>query len=186
MNKYDKILLVRQLGLNTEDNMLVKSEDQLDEMWSFVGAELAISLRTMHPTDNHIKTPHYPFVLKQDIEARVREVLGSGFYGIVAHPINPEDAILAGAALIEDGKIHIELANGPCTVRRVTHDGIIDYMVIHPGPDPGRREIHEMIEELKKVPYQTCVVELSYYRIPVGYKQENVIIWDINILGGKW
>lgn len=180
LNKFEQILLVKRLGLNTEDSVLVKSIDDFSWLWEFVDNEPAISLRTMHPSDNHVKTPHYPFVLKQDAERRIREVLDLGFYGIVARPIDPKDTLFAGAALIEDSfKICLELANGPCTVRRVTHEGFIDYRINYPEQIPERREMREMIAELKKVPFRACVVELSYYRIPVGYKHEHVIIWGI-------
>lgn len=197
MNKWEKIDLVRKLGLNTEENILIQSvePDEISRLTNFVLRHKlsAVSIRTMS-SDNMIKTPHYPLVKGEDVPSKIYSIIAENFSAIVATPIDPKDALLAGAVLKEDGKFYMEFARGRYTVRRVTHEGIIDISVIYDDfketiDAPKKPNIDEwnLIEAIKaeclKIPFKKCVIELSYYNILVGYKKEHVIIWDISSNG---
>lgn len=182
MNKFDQIRLVRLLGLNSEESILIKHRADCYIAHAFLGKHTHLSLRTMDPTDPHRKTPHFPLMLKENLTEQLHDLLDQGFQCIVATPIGPEDTLYAGAVMLDGAYMTIELAKGPCTVRKVTHEGIIDisYDLIRPNFDEiASLEIREIALETQKVPFDPCVIEVSYYKQPVGIKKQNVIIWDI-------
>lgn len=189
MNKFQRIQLVRKLNMNTEDSILVTQSTDINLMFRFILGLDSVSIRTMDPTDTMPKTPHYPIVYMRDVPNYVRQILGDGLNAIVAKPIDPNDCELAGAALKSDDHILLELAKGPCTTRKVTHDGQVDFRIeyprrmmpgMNPAPDP---RFKELIDEVKWIPLSNCTVELSYYHIPVGWKKERVIVWEITTDG---
>ena len=202
MNKFEKIDLVRRLGLNTETNILIKSDnvEETSRIVDFIQENkiAEVSIRTMGATPEKsrdgTKTPHYPIVNVEDVLPTVKKIVKDGFYAIIATPIDPKDALLAGAVLKTGDTYCIELVRGQYTVRRVTHEGIIDIDIMYDDRDktqhvkklPTQEEwpyIDEIIKEVVKVPFSSCIIELSYYRVPVGCKYENVIIWDISSSG---
>lgn len=197
LTKEDKIKLVRRFGLNTETNIVIKTTEpeDLDKLETFVNYHnlSKVSIRTQ-AIDNSRSTPHYPIIEVKDLFHIVRELVDSGYHAIVATPIDPKDAVLAGAVLKEGSKFTLEFAIGPYTVRRVTHQGIIDINLTY---DVRTKEVRiiklyddlylinliEIISQCRKVPISECIIELSYYRIPVGHRNNNIIIWDIDSTG---
>lgn len=187
LDKFQRIQFVRKLGLNTEHSILVKRVDS-EELHEFIADLPAVSIRTMRSANNTAKEVHFPIVPRAKIFSRIQEVLDMGLWAIVATPIDPQYAELAGAILVEDDySLTVELARGPCTVRKVTVEGKIDYSFHYPdvsGLSYPEREylfpkILRMVEEVHKIPFNHCIVEISYYSLPVGWKRENVIIWEI-------
>jgi hypothetical protein len=182
MNKYDKILIVKKLGLNTEKSILIKSSND-PLLKKFIDKLDAVSIRTLHPDDDRIKSPHYPIVAKYEVIHTVIKTLAEGFWCIIATPIDPRYACYAGCMLKENNHIHIELVHGAYTVRRVTHDGFIDEKFDYPHDEAAMQfdtRIIDMLEQVKLVPFNHCIVELSYYSTHVGYKKEHVIIWNLD------
>jgi len=197
LSKYQKIELVRMIGLNTEDNILIKSihPEERDRLKQFlIEHDLkSVSVRTMSPK-GETRTPHHPIVEFKDIPNIVTKVLCDGYYAIVATPIDPKDSLLAGAVMKNDNTYISEFARGPCTVRKVTHEGKIDIefeyhhrencKIGHTDPPiadlPEYSAILAMMSECVKIPFSKCIIELSYYNIPVGHKKERIIIWDID------
>lgn len=197
LTKIDKILLVRRLRLNTETNIVIQSHShsELLKLHNFIKLHDIdeVSIRTQ-AADGSRNTPHYPIVKAEDAFEVVTDLIIKGYYAIVATPINPKDAVLAGAVLKEGPIFTIELAIGPHTVRRVTHEGLIDITAKY---DIRSKEIYncnkinpyyivaitEILNECKKIPLRECIAEVSYYRKEVGYLNKNVIIWDIDSSG---
>lgn len=185
MNKYERIQLVRKFHLNTEDSILVTPQTDPSILLRFTSGVGEVSIRTMDPVSDARATPHYPIVDVHDMPARIIDILNTGLYVIVAKPINPKDCELAGAIWKQGSTMFIELANGPCTTRRVTFEGIIDHLKEYPTDLITDKRMLAMVKQVKEVPISRCIVELSYYSIPVGYKHENVIIWEITGDGTK-
>jgi len=202
LNKYQKIELVRMLGLNTEENILINStdNDDIDRLAAF-GHEhnlKQVSIRTMS-TGESLETPHYPTVNGSEIWDIIEYVTSKGLVAIVATCIDPSYARLAGAIWKKDKVYSGELAIGPHTVRRVTRDGIVDIsfeyfhwndlLTITVGRSslsrPELGMVRTMIDECTKIPFSKCLIELSYYSIPVGWNKQNVIIWDIDSDGSE-
>lgn len=181
MNKYEKIVLVNKLGLNTEENILISSllKEDIEIINKFTENLNRVSIRSFSYTNSKIKSPHYPIVKKADIISTIKTLLDLEFNAIVAKPIDPEDALLAGAIGKINNIYYIELANGPCTTRKVTHDGIIDHRKVIPPDVIADNRIKDMMVEVEKIPFSNFVAEVSYYKIPVGIKNEHVIIWGI-------
>ncbi len=183
MNKYDKILIIKKLGLNTEESILIKSSNEFPFVERFIKNLDSISLRTLHPDGDRIKSPHYPIIQKHEVIHTIIKTLFEGFWCIVATPIDPRYTCYAGCMLKENSHIHIELARGTYTVRRVTHDGFIDEKFDYPRDEAAMQfdtRILDMLEQVKLIPFNHCIAELSYYSTHVGYKKEHVIIWNLD------
>jgi hypothetical protein len=56
---------------------------------------------------------------------------------------------------------------------------VVDYRYNYPNDIIPDRRIREMLAVVRAVPYENCIFELSYYYIPVGWRNEHIIIWDI-------
>lgn len=110
---------------------------------------------------------------------------GSPFTALVCDAIDYQNSAWAGAAIRQDNKITVELAKGPCMVRKVTHDGIVDLRVVYNMADqctaiPSDEEwpgLATALYELRNLP-NNMIAELSWYKVPVGYKRENLLFWD--------
>jgi len=184
MNKYERIKLVRDLGLNTEDNMLVTPATNINDLITFILQLDEVSVRVFDPDHDGRLTPHYPIVKIAELKKTLEKIFINDFYAIVAKPIDPQFAELAGCIwketdLMNHKSFTIELAKGPCTVRKVTHDGIVDYRFYYPRQEITDERILKMIKTIRDIPYDNCTFEMSYYSIPVGYQNDNVIVWDI-------
>jgi len=96
--------------------------------------------------------------------------------------INPKDAMWAGCALRTAKGVRFELAYGPVMVRKVSRDGEIDVTFnitkknLEYMPDWSVGFAARIIME--KVPVGS-IVEVSLYKVDVGYKKENIIFWDV-------
>ena len=200
MNKYQKIELVRLMGFNTEENILISLWEEYDQKKfnDFVTAHNIsdVSIRTMITTETRDKTtPHFPIIDINGAKEIIKRLISEHFLCIVATPIDPKNALIAGAAVKSEKKnsIVFDIACGPGTVRRVTRDGIIDIFCEYNQEHKvamikGNKGISKtfieivtaVVKEISKIPIKNCSIEFSYYSHPVGYKKENIIIWDIN------
>jgi hypothetical protein len=177
LTKFDKIQIVKKLGLNTEDSVLLKTYESNP-------FNTNVSIRTQDKTKVfHSILPHYPVVRTRDYERIVKQILADGYEAIVAKCINPVDCLFSGTVMKDDSKFIIELAYGPYTTRRVTHDGIIDERYEVPiGGSIANPQVNEILMKLmavKKLPTK-CIFEVSYYKIPVGIKKEKIIFWEVH------
>jgi len=179
MNKYERIKLIRDLGINTEDNILFTPYIDVNDLMTFILNMNEVSVRVFDPKKDNRKTPHYPIVKITELRKTLTEIFSQGFYAIVAKPIDPKDCLLAGTIWKQSLSGWIELAIGPCTVRRVTHDCVVDYRYNYPKDIILDDRIKEMLATVKGIRYENCIFELSYYSIPVGWKNEHIIVWDI-------
>jgi hypothetical protein len=179
MNKYDRIQLIRSLDLNTEDSILITPNTSIDMLAAFIVDLSEVSVRVFDPKDDSRLAPHFPIVKVTDLWKTLHDIYADGFYAVVAKPIDPKDCLLAGTIWKQKFSGWIELAKGPCTVRRVTHESVVDYRYNYPNDIIPDRRIREMLAVVRAVPYENCIFELSYYYIPVGWRNEHIIIWDI-------
>lgn len=186
MNKFDRIQYIQRLGFNTENSIQLKStnDDAMKMFEWFTKSLTQISLRCYNPKDEKASVPHFPIINVHDAPDKIKLITSNGLVAIVATPIDPKYAIYAGTIWKEDVTITIELAKGPCTVRKVTHDGIIDISIILHNLQSDADKIKdtrvaEMIVEAMAFPHKHCILEMSYYSIPIGTKNKNIIIWDV-------
>ena len=187
MNKYERIEFVRELGLNTEENILIKPDESITIYQDFIEQESEFSIRTFRGDD--LKTPHCPIVKKSELYT-ILDILQKDNYDIIlARPINPKDCEFAGAIRKTLDSVIVEIADGPCTVRRVTHEGIIDkrYVLDYFKRGTTDYKINSCLSEINKTGLTDVIFEFSYYKIPVGYKNQNFICWEITGDGTeKW
>jgi hypothetical protein len=179
LNKYGRIRFLRNLDVNTEESILVTPDTKSADLDKFIKDLTSVSVRTFEPKLDKIKTPHFPIIKVSELPDILDKVFEGGFHAIVATPIDPKDCLLAGTIWKQSMGGWIELAKGPCTVRRVTHDSVVDYRYNYPKDRISDENVREMLYAAKRVPYENCILEMSYYSIPVGFRKENVIIWDI-------
>lgn len=182
LNKYDRIQVVKDFGLNTEENILVNKNNHLD----FLNNLDNCSIRTFR--DNDVSTPHYPFISKEEALKIIPSLLNDKYKIILATPINPDNCEFAGAAMINKRQIVVELAYGPGTVRRVTHDGKIDKRYFFNNFYPTNLDddrLKTCLLNFKKTNLMNVIFEFSWYKNLVGYKKENFICWEITDDGTK-
>ena len=194
MHKYERIRLLRHLGLNTEVSVLIESALDLQAHQRFLAPLDRVSVRTFSRT-GAVDEPHFPILSRADFERDCIPLLDQGYSLIVATPIDPADALLAGCILRRAQDFLVEVALGPGTVRRVTHDGKIDLQMELSGPDDRRcqPEIRPALVELLhaerhspgNMTLREVLYEFSVYSGPVGWKKEPAIFWDITGLGDQ-
>jgi hypothetical protein len=194
LHKYDRIRLLRHLGLNTEVSVLIESESDLRRHEAFLAPLERMSVRTFSRT-GATDEPHFPIIGRATFETDCLPLLDQGYSLIVAEPIDPAGAQLAGCILRRPEDFLVELAEGPGTVRRVTHEGKIDLQLAVSGPDDPRcrADIRPAVTELAEAERQwradvtlmDVLYEFSVYAYPVGWKNEPVIFWEITGLGDQ-
>lgn len=195
MNKFERIRLVRHLGINTEDSVLVESRADLDKHSHFLAGLNRCSVRTFPRASAGHSKPHFPIVTRAEFQSSCVPLLDQGYSLIVAKPIDPTDATLAGRIVRRPSDFLVEVALGPGTTRRVTHEGRIDQTLELSGPDDPRcgPEIARALSELAKaekrwadqIQLTDVLYEFSAYRHPVGWKHEPIIFWEIHGLEGQ-
>ena len=191
MNKFQRIQLVRALGLNTEESVLISNDKDWELHQGFLQSSSAFSVRTFKSEQLLGDEPHYPVILREELANKYFSLLNSGFNLIIAKCIDPANAQMAGGMLYEGSAFHVEVALGPGTVRRVTREGRIDLTVkAIPGKPCGNHLIDEAVKEgwrglrtlQSKIPeldLEGLLYEFSVYGGPVGWKHEKVIFWEL-------
>ena len=190
MTKFERIRLVRELGLNTQNDILVRSEEEWRRYLPWLDQFDGYTVRTFHHDQSRTDTaPCFEIIGKAEFEKHWRELLRDGWNLIIAEPIDPKEAEIAGAILRDQDWTDVEIVRGASpAVRQVTHEGRVDERFRVWGDeltnnwmiDEALAKIREVecrfgwLEALKKVIY-----EFSYYRPKVGYKKDNLIFWEI-------
>lgn len=182
MNKWQRIRLVRQLGLNTEESILIEPEQvSLAKTCEFISERETFSLRTFNTNDNSYH-PHYPVISKKRLDKVMPELLEKGFSIILANCINPKDAEFAGCGYKRGRSVTLEVKYGAVTVRKVTHDGDIDKTIqtgLVCGVSTGDRRFDAIIREIRLAPVDECIFEFSWYSFPVGWRKQCMIFWEV-------
>ncbi len=182
-NKYERIQFVKDLGINTEENILIKPTECLDKYLEFCSKYEEYSLRTFYLDDK--SCPHFPVLKQKELMNKIPELQKQGLYLIPATVINPKDCELAGCCAITQNKIFVEIAYGQVTVRKVSHDGIIDKFydvdVFKTKTDDYRLNgLTKIVSDLSFANgINEAIYEFSYYNKPIGWKKEKLIVWEI-------
>lgn len=185
--KFERIQVLRYFGLNTENSVLISSEEDLIKHRQFIDRYDKFSVRTYFKHQTEQMPPHLPAITKEEFFQVYKELLNMNLCLILAEQIDPKDAEFAGC-IMRDGSVTIvEIAYGPVTVRKVTREGVVDERHISYGflPSTPNPKINEALKEIywfersTSYPLDQCVYEFSYYKIPVGWKRQRVIFWEI-------
>ena len=190
LTKYERIQLVRRLGLNTEVNVLIASEADWERNRAFLSGHSMYSVRTFRTPRWSGPEPHFAIMEVSELQAQYRHLLANGLSLIVAEPVDPADAELAGCLMVQADHFLAEVAFGPGTVRRVTHDGDIDRIVSISATNPSGdsrldeavREARQALRAIVHIPFyelQGLIFEFSWYRVPVGWQQKQLIFWEV-------
>ena len=122
MNKFDRIRILTALGMNTEDSVLVSNSGDWERHRGFLHQFEKYSVRTFRDKAYGRSNPHFPIISREELVDRYSKPLSEGLKLIVASPIDPQDAELAGALLYDAGVVSAEVAlrsgNGPACHRR--------------------------------------------------------------------
>lgn len=184
MNKFERVQLPRKLGLNAENSVLVKSMRELKNS-VFVKSRSAFSVRTYYsdPKGRPKKSPHLVTTSKKSLLEKAPKLFKDGLYLIVADKIDAKDCKFRGTIWImgTTRKI-IEIAHGPGTVRTVTNDGVIDEshdISRNTVIKTGNEKLDYCIRRCNETRLGSVIFEFSYYKTPVGWKNERFICWEI-------
>ncbi len=184
-NKFQRVQLPRQFGLNGENSVLVSSMQELKHN-DFVRQRDGFSVRTFY-TNLSLKgvTPHLVTTTKKALFKKAPELFKSGLALIVADKIDAKDCEFRGCIWInDDHTIIVEIALGPGTVRTVTTKGKIDERYKLPSNrhdfySTGRLTLDSCISQCKNIGLCNVIFEFSYYKISIGWKNEKFICWEI-------
>lgn len=175
-NKYERIKFVRNLGYNTEENILVNTEDTIKKYQPFLKKLKHCSIRTFNEFDS-MACPAHPILTKNKAYELIPKLQTQGYNVILATPINPKDCLFAGATRKTLDELVTEIANGPGTVRRITHEGKVDERYI--GSKTSNLYLNNCLSEISNCHLNNVIFEFSYYKNPIGWKKENFIVWEI-------
>lgn len=192
MNKFERIQLLKTLGMNTEDSVLIASELDHEKHAAFLQRFSTYSVRTFRDEAYGRSHPHFPIIERAEFEMCYPSLLSQGLKLIIAAPIDPKDAELAGCLSYAEGRVLAEVALGPGTVRRVTGEGKIDLRVTseRAGHSVGDHRLDAAIVEVRKavamldrsdasgIP-DDVLFEFSWYRGCVGLLRERLIFWEL-------
>ena len=136
--------------------------------------------------------PHAYYILGNEAKGFCSILLALGIQPMVCKLIDPDDAVFAGAAIREENSIIIEIAIGPVMVRKVTRDGEVDFSFsyhinevdtieekLKTLPNEVKEGLLNIAKEIAEKLPENHIIELSYYRIPIGWKRQKQIYWDI-------
>lgn len=183
-NKFERIKVIKLCDVNTEDSFLISGEHSENTLKNALMSYDFISLRTFREKETHC--PHYPYISVEIAIPIIKKLLFEGYSTIIAKPVNPEDCLFAGAAMKNGNQLTIEIADGPGTVRRVTNNGKIDRRYSVKSYElTNDNMVNYCISQFNKIPLDNCIFEFSWYNKPVGYKQQNFILWEVTDDGTK-
>ena len=186
-DKFGRVQLPRSRDLNAENSVLVKNMQQLKRI-GFVKRRDHFSVRTYyHDTRKDFgldkKAPHLCTTSKKNLFRKAPKMFRDGLWLIVADQIDAKDCEFRGVIWIQhSGNIVVEIALGPGTVRTVTNDGIIDESYDIPSNKvikTGNDKLDYCINQCKRTRLGSVMFEFSYYKIPIGWKNEQFICWEI-------
>lgn len=185
MNKFERVKLLEQWGLNVPESVLysmgsdIDFSDPLFERW---GNRLSIRTFPTHGSD--FGTPYYFDIPIEEAKTLVPSLLNK-YNLVINEPINPKHAKLAGCIMLEEDRpITVEIARGAgVTVRDVTSGRRIDERyTAHRANDIGDSDIREAVSKALQVPRRNLIIEFSVYSIDIGIKKEPIIYWDFTDL----
>jgi len=181
-DKYEKIQLPRRFGINAENSVLVKNMREL-KRHAFVKDRDSFSVRTYYHSSvsKFKKAPHLVTTGKKRLFKRAPRLFRDGLWLIVADKVDAKDCEFRGTIWInENDEATVEIATGPGTVRTVTNDGVIDerYLLITGQYSPNIK-LNECVSKCRSTELRNVIFEFSYYGVPVGWKNERFICWEI-------
>ncbi len=190
LTKFERIRLVRALGLNTEDDILITSERDWQCRQDWLSRHDRFTVRTFRETIERTGIePYFAVIGRDEFEPHRKKFLAEGWKLIIAEPVDPVDALLAGTILRDGDATEIDIVRGSGSVtRQVTHDGRIDaHVVVRIGELTGDPLLDEALDEIRKTErrwpqldvLRNVIYEFSYYNVEVGYKREHAIFWEI-------
>jgi len=181
LNKFDKILIVRDYKLNTEDSILI---DNLPDLLrsDFSSWNDQLSVRTFFKQERAHKAPHFATITTDELLKKAKGLFGQGLQLIVANQIDPKDCCFRGCVWINEvGQYTTEVKFGSGTVRTVTNDCGYDLQVINAKPweSTGWPLIDRCVGKCMKTQLRNVIFEFSWYNVPVGYLKSNFVCWEI-------
>ena len=181
MNKFERVKLLEQWGLNVPESVLYDMGSEIDfadplfRRW-----RNRLSIRTFPPHGSDFGNPYYFDIPIAEAKTLVPDLMAK--YNLVLNePINPKYAKLAGCIMLEEDKpITVEVARGAgVTVRDVTSGRRIDERyTARRFNEIGDPDIREAISKALRVPRRNLIIEFSVYTIDIGLKKEPIIYWD--------
>lgn len=189
LTKFERIRLVRRLGLNTQNDVLITCERDWQIHQDWLAQFSRYTVRSFRDGPIGGVEPYFAIIDADEFEKHRQKLLDGGWNLIVAEGIDPKEALLAGTILREGEITEVDIVRGAGSVtRQVTHDGQIDdHFVVNGEELTGDMFVDEALGKIRESErlrkhlsfLKKVIYEFSYYQPKVGYKRENVIFWEI-------
>ena len=179
---------MEQLGMNTLDYFITQNEK---EVTHYLAKHMddPISLRTERGTE--YMCPFYYKIPGRDLVDKALGHLREGYKLILAPSLDTKNCLAFGTVALSEGAENVmEFVLEAGKVRELDshprkHTEVIPTMKMAAVMDkdyPGRAAMLNMIyKDVKDTCYDQspCVVEWSYYSMPVGRLKRNLIYWEL-------
>lgn len=185
LNKFERVKLLEQWGLNVPMSYLYRKGSSMDfsapvfERWGN-----RLSLRTFPNEGLEFESPYYFDISVEEAKQSVPSLLAE-YNVVINEPINPKDAKLAGCIMLQEGQpTTVEIARGPgVIVRDVTSGQRVDEMyTAQTMQDISDPDIRQALSEAFKVPLSNIVLEFSVYTKRIGILKQPLIFWDFVVI----
>ena len=184
-NKFERVRLPQYAGINAENSVLVRSVRELKTS-EFVKKRDEFSVRTFYRDDRkdfglNKKAPHLCTTTKTNLFRRAPGLFEEGLWLIVADQVDSKDCECRGTIwVMNSGVTLVEIAYGPGTVRTVTNDGEVDERhMLEKSELSLNKNLNYCVAQCRSTELRAVIFEFSYYKIPIGWKNEKFICWEI-------
>ena len=189
LNKFERIKLVKILGLNTRDVVLITSHNDWGEYQPWLKQFDKYTISAFKNTPTVGTDPYFAVIKATDFENHRKKLLDEEWNIIVSEGVDPKEALFAGTILRDGDLSEVDVSCGAgAVVRDVTHNGKIDkHFALDGLESSGDKLIDEALGKIRSVeegrPHlpalRRVIYEFSYYKTEVGHKRENAIFWEI-------
>jgi hypothetical protein len=171
---------MREHGLNTPDCILIHPDKGLtDDDVRYIHSHWALQMRSFR----YEKEGGHPIFLKitpEECVDEIKKLQEQGFFCIPGPSIPVEERLFSGACWKRDEEepIIVETVK-ESTPRKITRENIVEKRYVNSEPNTKDDHVNRIIDLVKQFPVNNVVLEFTCSRNPVGWKNENVLFWEI-------
>lgn len=180
MDKFERLDFMRGHGLNTPDCILIPPDKGLtDDDVKYIYSQGELQMRAFR-SDKEGGNPIFLKLTSEECIEEIKKLQEQGFFCMPGPYISVEHKIFSGACWKrnDNDPIIVETSKSK-TPRTVTRDNIVEKRYINSKPNTKDDHVNRIIDLVKQFPVNNIVLEFTCSRNPVGWKNENILFWEI-------